>query len=640
MNDNNHPALRAQSLHALLYCERLFYLEEVEGIRLADSAVFAGRRLHVELARDEEGEWHSLELQSEEIGLRGKVDCLRRRDGAFIPYEHKRGRAMRQRSGEDKAARSSSHQNAAEAWPSDRVQVVAYAMLIEETAKQTITEARIRYHQDNITVRVPVDEPARQEVIQAIARARWLAASVERPPVTSNERLCVRCSLSPACLPEEARRAARFYQLESSRSAGVLMEGSDEQPDLNTALAEDSLSGGDSAPMPHTSTCGEADSLASTKGSIREPESGSTNESELSEHKIDSRSAKPVLRLFPADDQRQSLHIVTQGARVGRAGNQLEVTARDEPTQRHPVHEVGQVVLHGFAQVTTQALRLCADKNVAVHWVSQGGSYIGSFSSGAGGVQRRIRQYEALRDPEFRLGLTRRLAEARILSQLRFLLRASRDMDRAATGVGEAIDGIRKLLPGLKRASSADSIRGIEGRAGALYFEALPALIDEGVDGKMKPDGRSRRPPRDRFNALIGFGYALLLKDVMSAILVTGLDPAFGFYHRPRSQAHPLALDLIELFRVVMVDLPIIASINRGQWEVTTDFSITAQQVWLSDSGRRKLIEIYERRKSDMWKHPVLGYSLTYTRLIELEARLLEKEWTGEPGLFARMRLR
>ena len=60
--------LRVESLHALAYCERLFYLEEVENVRLADAAVYAGRRLHVELERDEEGEWHTLELQSEQLG--------------------------------------------------------------------------------------------------------------------------------------------------------------------------------------------------------------------------------------------------------------------------------------------------------------------------------------------------------------------------------------------------------------------------------------------------------------------------------------------------------------------------------------------------------------------------------------------
>ena len=47
-------ALHVHSLHALAYCERLFYLEEVENLRVADARVYAGRRLHVEIERDED----------------------------------------------------------------------------------------------------------------------------------------------------------------------------------------------------------------------------------------------------------------------------------------------------------------------------------------------------------------------------------------------------------------------------------------------------------------------------------------------------------------------------------------------------------------------------------------------------------
>src|SRR5881296_4054347 len=46
--------LRIMSLHALAYCERLFYLEEVEEMRVADERVYAGRRLHVEIEKKEE----------------------------------------------------------------------------------------------------------------------------------------------------------------------------------------------------------------------------------------------------------------------------------------------------------------------------------------------------------------------------------------------------------------------------------------------------------------------------------------------------------------------------------------------------------------------------------------------------------
>ncbi len=545
------------SLHALAYCERLFYLEEVEEVRVADERVYAGRRLHVELEREEdEEEWLTLDLESERWGLKGRIDCVRRRDGQIAPYEHKRGRSARGADGRPAA------------WPSDRVQVIAYAALVEEQTGREVSEGRVRYHADNVLVHVPFDETARAELERAIGRARELQATVERPPVAENERLCVKCSLAPVCLPEEAR--------------------------LGVALTSD--------------------------------------DSQL--------SGRTTLRLFPSDDDRRTLHVITQGARVGRKGDRLEVSAPDDAPQLHPVHEVGQVVLHGFAQITTQALRLCAEQEVGVHWVTGGGRYMGAWVAGMGSVQRRIRQYRALTDPELCLRLARRLAEARVRGQLSFLLRASREAGRDVREVRDAIGGMRKLLSPMSRAASIDSLRGFEGGAGAHYFGALPHLVVPEAGEAMRPDGRNRRPPRDRCNALLSYGYAFLLKDVTNAILAVGLDPALGFYHQPRSQAHPLALDLMELFRVPLVDLPVIASINRRQWDEQEDFQIAGQQVWLSDAGRKKFIGIYERRKADRWKHPVIGHSLSYSRLLELEARLLEKEWMGEGGLFARMRLR
>ncbi|MBA3716577.1 MAG: CRISPR-associated protein Cas4, partial [Pyrinomonadaceae bacterium] len=274
-------SLPIHALHALAYCERLYYLENVEQIRVADERVYAGRRLHVEIERDEDEECLTLNLESERWGLTGKVDCVRRRDGMLIPYEHKRGRSARSKDG------------AAEAWPSDRLQVVAYAALIEEHAGREVTEGRVRYHADNVMVRVPVDDAARAGLERALERARELQASIERPPVTTNERLCVKCSLAPVCLPEEAR----------------LAEALQVQPESVPERA-------------------------------------------------------PLLRLFPADDDRRTLHVMTQGARIGRKGDRLEVSAKDEEAQLHPVGEVGQVVLHGFAQITTQALRLCAEREV------------------------------------------------------------------------------------------------------------------------------------------------------------------------------------------------------------------------------------------------------------------------------------
>lgn len=219
-------------------------------------------------------------------------------------------------------------------------------------------------------------------------------------------------------------------------------------------------------------------------------------------------------------------------------------------------------------------------------------------------------------------------------------MRGQRGSETPNEGLEQAIDQMQRLLKQIPQAESLPSLLGLEGNLAALYFGALPQLISETIVPELQFSGRNRRPPKDRFNALLSFGYSMLLKDVMNAILTVGLEPALGFYHQPRTQAPPLALDLMEIFRVPLVDMPVMASVNRNQWEVEDDFEVRGEQVWLSEAGRRKLIGLYERRKEESWKHPVTQYSLTYRRLMELEVRLLEKEWMGEGGLFGQLVIR
>jgi CRISPR-associated protein Cas1 len=185
-----------------------------------------------------------------------------------------------------------------------------------------------------------------------------------------------------------------------------------------------------------------------------------------------------------------------------------------------------------------------------------------------------------------------------------------------------------------------DALRGHEGTAAVHYFHGLRRVLGPNVQESLRSQTRNRRPPLDRFNALLSYGYGLLHTAVMRAVLAAGLEPALGFFHTPRSAAYPLVLDLMELFRVPLWDLVVLGSLNRGQWDPEADFVVTRAKVWLSDAGRKKAIGLFEARLEECWKHPVLKYSLSYVRTIELEARLLEKEWTGEPGLFARARLR
>jgi CRISPR-associated protein Cas1 len=219
-------------------------------------------------------------------------------------------------------------------------------------------------------------------------------------------------------------------------------------------------------------------------------------------------------------------------------------------------------------------------------------------------------------------------------------MRGSRGDAEARELVEASLNGIRNSLKGAAHAGDRDGLRGHEGTAAVHYFDGLRTLLIPDVPQELRSDNRNRRPPVDRFNALMSFGYGLLHTAVMRALLASGLEPALGFFHTPRSAAYPLVLDLMELFRVPLWDMVLIGSLNRGQWDPEADFTVSKAKVWLSEAGRKKAIGLFESRLQETWKHPVLNYSLSYARTIELEARLLEKEWSGEPGLFARSRLR
>src|SRR5207247_428271 len=90
------------------------------------------------------------------------------------------------------------------------------------------------------------------------------------------------------------------------------------------------------------------------------------------------------------------------------------------------------------------------------------------------------------------------------------------------------LSAIREVLGRVKQSPSADALRGLEGTAARHYFHALPALLSTQVPESLRFDGRNRRPPTDRFNAALSFGYSMVHTTVTRSILAVGLEPALG----------------------------------------------------------------------------------------------------------------
>ncbi len=334
------------------------------------------------------------------------------------------------------------------------------------------------------------------------------------------------------------------------------------------------------------------------------------------------REAGRPRRLIAADPDAHPLYVTEQGSTVGIDGGQLVVSKYREELVSVRLIDVLHVAPFGNVQITAQCMRTLFDRGIDVFHFTYGG-WLSGVSTGmpSKNVMLRMRQARAAALRE--LAVPRRMIQGKIRNG-RVLLRRNGDcLDRVVAQLGA-------LAEQAEQAPDAASLLGIEGTAARLYFEAFPSLLRaDGLPGPAFTGLRNRRPPTDAVNCLLSFCYALLAKEMLAACLVVGFDPYLGLFHRPRFGRPALALDLAEEFRPLLADSCVLTLINNREIG-TGDFVVRAGAVSLTEEGRRTVLRAWERRMTTTVRHPVFGYSVSYRRAVELQARIVAAYLTGE----------
>ena len=81
----------------------------------------------------------------------------------------------------------------------------------------------------------------------------------------------------------------------------------------------------------------------------------------------------------------------------------------------------------------------------------------------------------------------------------------------------ECAEVMSNVLIRLRAPRDLDEVRGLEGEAARTYFSVFDRMVREDR-AAFCLNGRSRRPPLDRMNALLSFLYTLLLSDCVAAV--------------------------------------------------------------------------------------------------------------------------
>jgi CRISP-associated protein Cas1 len=311
----------------------------------------------------------------------------------------------------------------------------------------------------------------------------------------------------------------------------------------------------------------------------------------------------------------------------------LRFEIEQETRLRVPLHHIGSVVCFGDVLVSPAVMGRLAEEGKALVLLDRNGRFKARLEGPiSGNILLRQAQFARVDSPEFALAHAKACIAGKLKNSRTVLLRGARDANDEADAepLRQAAEALAGSLRHLESASTLDVVRGLEGESARRYFASMPHLIRGDQRVAFTPDGRSRRPPQDRMNALLSFLYSMLMNDCRTALESVGLDPQLGYLHTVRPGRAALALDLMEEFRSILADRLALTLVNRKQLQSNDFAERPGGAVQLQDAARKSLILAYQERKQELTSHPLLDQKLAIGLLPQIQARLLARVIRGE----------
>lgn len=327
-----------------------------------------------------------------------------------------------------------------------------------------------------------------------------------------------------------------------------------------------------------------------------------------------------------------TLYITNPNATLGRDGENIVIRIDGKEVGRRPIHILEQIVCFNYTGMNGALLKLCMKQGISVSFLTPFGEFAGSVRGPVtGNVLLRREQYRIADTMERALPVARNFISAKLTNSRKTLQRTLRDHSDVVDTV--AIQCVVEKLSFSAQAvlltDNFDSLRGLEGDGAKAYFSVFDQMILQQKE-QFYVHERTRRPPRDFVNALLSFAYSLLAMECKSALETVGIDPYVGFFHTDRPGRASMALDLMEELRAYRADRFILSLINRRQITAKDFVQKEGEGVLLTDDGRRKFLEEWQKRKLETIEHPFLHETVEIGLLPYVQAMLLARFIRGD----------
>lgn len=263
-------------------------------------------------------------------------------------------------------------------------------------------------------------------------------------------------------------------------------------------------------------------------------------------------------------------------------------------THHLAAHKVTAIILTVAGALSSDALRLALTYNVDIILADRGGQPLGRFWHAKLGSTTKIRKLQLTASLGAKgLAYTGKWLTAKLAAQADLLHRLKKHrknhhelLDERCERIGQLAAAIATCVNSASRVEDvADTLRGLEGTAGRLYWQTLSTLVPEPYTFS----GRSFRPAADPFNAFLNYGYGVLYARVEKALMTAGLDPYVGFMHRDDYNQKSMVFDFIEPYRP-LVD-HVVFRLFSGKKINATHYGQLAGGITLEKPGKELLID-------------------------------------------------
>jgi len=251
-----------------------------------------------------------------------------------------------------------------------------------------------------------------------------------------------------------------------------------------------------------------------------------------------------------------TLHISTPGLMLGVSKNKFVLKEYGRVKKRYQLNKVQRIILEGKGfTLSSDVIKKCVENKIGIDFIdTKALPYATLTTYNAAVFQNIVKQSMLLNTPKQLM-----LAKAFILGKAKNQINYLKYMNKYHHLLDKQIKSMEQNFIKIKTASSVDVLMGIEGSLSASYWDGVRLVLDTPFEKRITHGAR------DRVNSSLNYAYAILYGEIQRALIQAGLSLNISFLHALDGNKPTLTFDMIEEFRVFVVDRVVVSMLNKDE---------------------------------------------------------------------------